>query len=56
MVEGKVSIPVPHGPQSGAATPAIGDAERVDADGAFTFGKLDAKDQEVDTLVLGVVT
>ena len=43
------------GPQNGAATPAVGDADRMDKDGSCTSGKLDAKDQEADVLVLGVV-
>ena len=50
------SLPGPHGPQNGAATPAFGNAERMDADGSCTSGKLDAKDQEADVLVLGVVS
>ena len=55
VVKRKDSIPGLHGPQNGAATPVIGDAESADADGGFTVWKLDTKDQEVNTLVRGVV-
>ena len=56
VVKREDSLPGPHGPQNGAATPAIRDAERVDLDGRFAVGKLDAEDQEADVLVLGVVS